>query len=42
VIFTSGYADGRYTQRLPPGSEVLQKPFRGEDLLRRVREKLDE
>jgi len=42
VLFTSGYADGRYTDRLPDEAELLHKPFKGEDLLRRVRLKLDE
>jgi DNA-binding NtrC family response regulator len=42
VLFTSGYADDRYRQRLPPGAELLEKPFRAEELLRRVRRALDE
>jgi PAS domain S-box-containing protein len=42
VLFTSGYTDDRYGQRLPPGAELLEKPFRAEDLLRRVRKVLDE
>ena len=42
VLFTSGYADDRYRQRLPPGAELLEKPFRAEDLLRRVRKVLDQ
>jgi CheY-like chemotaxis protein len=42
VLFTSGYADDRYRQRLPPGAELLEKPFRAEELLRRVRKVLDE
>ncbi|HWO10708.1 MAG TPA: ATP-binding protein [Polyangiaceae bacterium] len=41
VLFTSGYADQRYRKRLPPGAEVLEKPFRTEELLRRVRRALD-
>jgi two-component system, cell cycle sensor histidine kinase and response regulator CckA len=42
VLFTSGYADDRYRQRLPAGAELLEKPFRAEELLRRVRKALDE
>ncbi len=42
VIFTSGYADDRYRSRLPPDAELLQKPFHTEELLRRIRRKLDE
>ena len=42
VIFVSGYADDRYRSRLPPGAEVLEKPFRTEELLQRIRRKLDE
>ncbi len=42
VIFTSGYANERYRSRLPPDAEVLEKPFHTEELLRRVRRKLDE
>jgi two-component system, cell cycle sensor histidine kinase and response regulator CckA len=42
VLFTSGYADERYRKRLPPDAEVLEKPFRREELLSRVRKKLDE
>ena len=42
VLFASGYADDRFRARLPPGAEVLDKPFRAEELLRRIREKLDE
>ena len=42
VLFTSGYADDRYRQRLPPGAELLEKPFRAEELLRRIRKTLDE
>jgi PAS domain S-box-containing protein len=42
VLFTSGYADDRYRKLLPPDAEVLAKPFRTEDLLRRIRKKLDE
>jgi two-component system cell cycle sensor histidine kinase/response regulator CckA len=41
VLFTSGYADDRYRERLPPGAEVVEKPFRAESLLRRIRAKLD-
>jgi CheY-like chemotaxis protein len=42
VLFTSGYADDRYRQRLPAGAELPEKPFRAEELLRRVRKALDE
>lgn len=41
VIFTSGYADERYRERLPEGVEVLDKPFRTERFLRQVRMVLD-
>jgi two-component system cell cycle sensor histidine kinase/response regulator CckA len=42
VLFTSGYADDRYLSRLPPDAEVVGKPFRAEELLTRIRKKLDE
>jgi PAS domain S-box-containing protein len=42
VLFMSGYADERYLARLPPGTEILDKPFRTEELLSRIRKKLDE
>jgi CheY-like chemotaxis protein len=42
VIFMSGYADDRYLTRLPPDAEVIGKPFRTEELLNRIRRKLDE
>ncbi len=42
VIFTSGYADEEYRTRLPADAEVIEKPFRPEELLRRIRKKLDE
>jgi CheY-like chemotaxis protein len=42
VLFTSGYAGDRYRQGLPVGAELLEKPFRVEELLRRVRKALDE
>jgi two-component system cell cycle sensor histidine kinase/response regulator CckA len=42
VIFTSGYADDRYRERLPADAELLEKPFRTEELLRHIRRKLDE
>lgn len=36
VIFTSGYADEKYRDRLPDAAEVLDKPFRMRDLLSRI------
>jgi PAS domain S-box-containing protein len=42
VLFASGYADERHRERMPEGARVLDKPFRTEELLRAVREKLDE
>jgi two-component system, cell cycle sensor histidine kinase and response regulator CckA len=42
VLFSSGYADDRYRQLLPPGAVLLEKPFRAEDLLHRIRRVLDE
>lgn len=42
VLFTSGYADAPHLARLPPGAEVVGKPFRTEELLHRIRKKLDE
>jgi two-component system, cell cycle sensor histidine kinase and response regulator CckA len=41
VLFASGYADSRYLSRLPPDAEVVQKPFRLDELLARIRRKLD-
>jgi PAS domain S-box-containing protein len=41
VLFASGYADERYRRRLPPDAEVIEKPFRIDDLLRRLRATLD-
>jgi two-component system cell cycle sensor histidine kinase/response regulator CckA len=41
VLFTTGYADDHYRKRLPPDAEVLEKPFRPEELLSRIRRKLD-
>ena len=41
VLFTSGYADQRYRRRLPANLDVLEKPFRSEDLLSRIRHALD-
>lgn len=40
-IFTSGYAEGDYSERLPPYAVEFKKPFRIDDLLRRIRLKLD-
>ena len=42
VLFSSGYADDRYRRLLPSGAVLLEKPFRADDLLRRVREALDD
>jgi len=42
VLFSSGYADDRYRELLPPGAVLLEKPFRAEELLHRVRQTLDE
>jgi two-component system cell cycle sensor histidine kinase/response regulator CckA len=42
VLFSSGYADNRYRQLLPPGAVLLEKPFRAEELLHRVRKTLDD
>lgn len=41
VLFTSGYADDRYWERLPRNADILEKPFRTRDLLARLRSKLD-
>lgn len=41
VLFASGYADERFRERLPEGAEVLEKPFRAQDLLLRIQRKLD-
>ena len=41
VLFTSGYADQRYRRRLPANLDVLEKSFRSEDLLSRIRNALD-
>lgn len=42
VLFSSGYADDRYQRLLPPGAVLLEKPFRAENLLHRVRKALDD
>jgi two-component system, cell cycle sensor histidine kinase and response regulator CckA len=42
VLFMSGYADDRFLARLPPDAEVIGKPFRTEELLSRIRRKLDD
>ena len=39
VVLSSGYRD-RYDD-LPKGTAVLEKPYRAEDLLRRMHEELD-
>jgi len=41
VLFMSGYADPRCRDRLPPDAEVLEKPFRAQELLRRISEALE-
>ena len=43
VLFMSGYTDEAIAQRgiLRPGTSFLQKPFRLDSLLRKVREVLD-
>lgn len=41
VLFTSGYADDRYRERLPHDADIVEKPFRTRELLERVRAKLD-
>ena len=43
VLFVSGYADGRFSQRttLKPGTDLLQKPFTPSKLAQKVRELLD-
>jgi CheY-like chemotaxis protein len=42
VLFTSGYAGDQSREQLPPDAEVLAKPFRSEELLSRIRKKLDD
>jgi two-component system cell cycle sensor histidine kinase/response regulator CckA len=41
VLFASGYADNRYGARLPEGAQLLEKPFRIDELLRRIRQVLE-
>ncbi len=43
VLFTSGYTERAavFTERLPEGAELLSKPYRNEELARRVRDILD-
>ncbi len=41
VLFMSGYADDRVLALLPPDADVIGKPFRTEELLLRIRRKLD-
>jgi PAS domain S-box-containing protein len=41
VLFMSGYADNRCRERLPADAEVLEKPFRAQELLERIRRVLD-
>jgi two-component system cell cycle sensor histidine kinase/response regulator CckA len=42
VLFASGYADTSELERLPPGAEVVPKPFRTAELLARIRKMLDD
>jgi len=42
VLFTSGYVDDHSIAHLPPDAEVIRKPYRAEELLSRIRRKLDE
>jgi hypothetical protein len=42
VLFIGGYADERYLARLPPDAEIVGKPFQTDELLSRIRKKLDE
>ena len=43
VLFTSGYTERAavFTERLPEGAELLSKPYRNEELARRIRRVLD-
>jgi two-component system cell cycle sensor histidine kinase/response regulator CckA len=41
VLFISGYADEHLLAQLPPDAEVLGKPFRMEELVTRIRKRLD-
>ncbi|HEX6240946.1 MAG TPA: ATP-binding protein, partial [Polyangiales bacterium] len=41
VLFVSGYADNRCRELLPVDAEVLEKPFRAQELLQRIRRVLD-
>jgi CheY-like chemotaxis protein len=43
VLFASGYAAGALAERseLPPGTQILQKPYRVEDLLQAVQRLLN-
>jgi len=43
VLFTSGYTERAavFTDRLPEGSELLSKPYRNEELARRIRDVLN-
>ncbi len=40
VLFMSGYADEHYRRHLPPGAQVLDKPFGPDELLAAVRRTL--
>ncbi len=42
ALFASGYADNRFATRIPEGVSLLEKPYRIDELLRRVRDILDE
>jgi PAS domain S-box-containing protein len=43
VLFCSGYSDSsEFKDKLPPGTEILRKPFKIDELLRRIRLALEE
>jgi DNA-binding response OmpR family regulator len=43
IIFTSGFADGKVLERIDalPGSALIAKPYRNEELALRIRQTLD-
>jgi two-component system cell cycle sensor histidine kinase/response regulator CckA len=41
VILSSGYRDGAGVDSVPKGMSVLEKPYRSDDLLRRIQAELD-